>query len=149
MPRHDAATYDDANLILKLYDLRREDELRKARAWFISSFRADSIQEVLEKYPQQSDESRYIRMVVTYWEMVASFLVSGVISHELFFQSGREMLFVWERIRQLTPSARDMFKDPTLYRNLETAAEAFVAYLHQQSPELYPAFAARVAGTPR
>ena len=45
------ATYNDAELILKLYDMRREDKLRAARAWFIANFAANSFSEALEKYP--------------------------------------------------------------------------------------------------
>lgn len=142
------ATYDDVNLILRLYDMRREEKLREARAWFLANFRAESVEEVMQKFPPASDEGRMIRMVVTYWEMVASFLTSGVLNQELFFQTGREMLFVWTRIRHLAPAMREAVKDPTLYRNLENACKAYTDYLSQQGPELVPAFEARVLGSP-
>ena len=86
-------TYDDAQLILKLYEMRREERLRKARAWFSSSFRVRMIDDFTRLCPVGSDENASYRMVVTYWEMVASFVTSGVLHKELFFQSGRELLF--------------------------------------------------------
>ena len=89
------ATYEDVNLVLRLYELRREDRLRKARAWFGQSFKVRTLDEFNQLCPVGSDENAYFRMVVTYWEMTASFITSGVLNQNLFFQSGRELLFVW------------------------------------------------------
>ena len=58
-------------------------------------------------------------MVITYWDMVASFIVSGVLNKELFFQSGRELLLVYERMRAVLPGLRDAYKDPSYLANLE------------------------------
>lgn len=138
------ATYDDVNLILKLYDLRREGKLRQARAWFTSTFHAKTLDEFNALCPQGSENNASFRMVVTYWDMVASFIVSGVLNETLFFQSGRELLFVWERVRELVPQFRQSFKDPTVMRNLETVGNSFAAYLTAESPEAYTAFSARV-----
>jgi uncharacterized membrane protein YgcG len=69
-------TYDDVNLILKLYELRREERMRKARAWF-AKYKASSIDEHLKHYPPGSEEDASFRMVTTYWEMVASFVTAG------------------------------------------------------------------------
>lgn len=147
MARHDMstpATYDDVTLILRLYELRREDKLREARAWFVANFAADSIQDMAARFPPHSDENRMARMVSTHWEMVASFLVSGVLNQELFFQSGREMLLVWTRIKHLVPDMRQQFNDPSLYRNLEQACHSYIEYLNQSSPQAYPSFESRV-----
>lgn len=138
------ATYEDVNLVLRLYELRREEKLRQARAWFLANWWADSVDELMTKYPMTSDENRMARMVVTHWEMVASFIVSGVLNQELFFQSGREMLFVWTRVKHLAPEMRAKFKDPTMYRNLEIACASFIQWLDQQEPGAYAAFEARV-----
>ena len=56
------ATYQDADLVLKLYDMRREEKLRAARAWFTKDFSANSFGELLEKYPQKS--SKYKENVI-------------------------------------------------------------------------------------
>jgi hypothetical protein len=139
-------TYDDVNLILKLYDMRREPRLRDARAWFSASFKAKTLDEALKMLPGNSAENASYRMVVTYWEMVASFITSGVLNQELYFQSGRELLFVWERIRDLVPAQREMYKDPTWLRNMETVATAYIEWMNKQGPEMYAAFSARVRG---
>ncbi len=70
-------SYDEVNLMLRLYDLRREPRLREARAWFVDHFHAGTPEEVMQKYPQGSQENTYIRMVISYWEMVAGIVNRG------------------------------------------------------------------------
>src|SRR5215813_4134286 len=130
-------TYDDAELILKLYDLRREERLRTARAWFITSFSARSLAELMEKYPAGSDHNAYYRMVGTYWDMAASFVVRGIVHEELFFESNGEMLAVWEKMKEFIADLRKVRKNPLLYGNLEKAATRYVAWLNHQAPEAY------------
>ena len=146
MPTGSPPTHDDAQLILRLYELRREERLRKARAWFSSSFRARTTDDFNRLCPVGSDENAYYRMVVTYWEMVASFVTSGVLHKELFFQSGRELLFVWERIRDLLPYVRETTNDLSASANIESVARDFIAWWESRSPGAYAAFSKRVRG---
>src|SRR6185369_9803203 len=88
------STYDDVNLLLRLYDMRREDRLRQARAWFASKFRATSMEDFQKLCPPGSDENASFRQVTSYWEMVASFINQGVLNEQLFFENTREMLLV-------------------------------------------------------
>src|SRR5262249_10344940 len=97
-------TYDEVNLMLRLYDLRRESRLRQARAWFTDNFHPTSPEEMMEKYPQGSEENTYIRMVISYWEMVASIVNRGLINDELFFESNGEIWVVWDRMRGIVPT---------------------------------------------
>ncbi|MFB3777892.1 MAG: hypothetical protein ACE141_09775 [Bryobacteraceae bacterium] len=140
------ATYDDVNLILRLYELRRESKMRAARDWFARNFKAGTLEEVATLCPPGSEENAYLRMVMSYWDMVASFITSGVLNQELFFQSGGEMLFVWERLRHLMPETRERFKNPTLYRNLETVANSFIQHMNKTAPGAYEALVARLRG---
>jgi len=140
------ATYDDAKLILQLYEMRREPRLREARKWFTASFKPKSFEDFTAMCPPGSEPNASYRMVVTYWEMVASFLTSGVLHPELFYQSGREMLFVFERVRDILPALRDAYKHPRELKNLEDASVAFIAWWKQQAPGSHEAFTARVRG---
>lgn len=140
---HARATYDDARLILSLYETRREERLRKARAWFAGSFKPRSLEDFAALCPPGSDENASYRMVTTYWEMVASFVTSGVLSQELFFQSGRELLLVWERLREILPALREKNNDPFAYANLEAVATAYIEHLDRKAPGTYAAFSAR------
>lgn len=140
------ATYDDANLILRLYELRREEKLRQAREWFTANFKPSSFADLQRIAPPGSKENAYIRMVSSYWETAASFVTAGVLNQDLFFQSSGEMLVVWERMRPLVPDLRAMFKNPHSFRHLETVGNAYIKYMESQGPEAYPAFQAMVAG---
>ena len=77
-------TYDDVNLILRLYEQRREDKMRTAREWFAQSFKYHTIEEFNRGCPVGSSMNAYARMVLSYWEMAASFrhqrgVASGVV----------------------------------------------------------------------
>jgi hypothetical protein len=142
---HPRPTYDDANLILRLYEMRREARMRQARAWFTSKCKGvQSFDDLLKLAPAGSDENASYRQVVTYWDLVASFIVSGILHRELFFQSGRELLLVWERVRDLVPSMREAYKDPNYLKNLETVGTEFAAFMKGQSESSYEAFLKRI-----
>jgi hypothetical protein len=140
------ATYDDVNLILRLYEMRREDRLREARKWFTASFKVKTFEDFQALCPPGSEQNASYRMMVTYWEMVASFLTSGVLNNELFYQSGRELLLVWERVRDIVPAAREAYKHPRELRNLEEAATAYIGWWNHTAPGAYDAFSKRVRG---
>ena len=133
-------THDDANLILRLYELRREEKLRQARDWFAANYRASSFEEAQRIAPMGSAEHKYTIMVTSYWDMAASFVASGVLNQELFFQSGGEMLVVWERIRLVVPELRQAFKSPHMYENLEKVAGQYIQWMESKGPEAYAAF---------
>jgi hypothetical protein len=138
------ATYDDANLILRLYELRREEKMRKAREWFAGNFAPASMEDAMKIAPPGSPENAMVRQVVSYWEMVASFVTAGVLNQELLFQSSGEMAVVWERVRPVAPSMREFVKNPNAWRNLETVGNAFIKWMESNGPEAYPAFQAMV-----
>ena len=121
------ATHEDANLLLRLYELRREERMRKAREWFMKNFHASTMEEFQKLCPLGSEENASYRMVVSYWDMAASFVTAGILHQQLFTQNSRELLFVWERIRDIAPALRESFKNANIARNLETVANAMVA----------------------
>lgn len=139
-------TYDDANLILKLYEMRRDDRMRKARVWFTAQFKVKSWDELQKLAPVGTDENASYRMVVTYWDMVASFITSGVLHEELFFQSGRELLLVWERVKDVLPDIRRQYKDPHFWGHLETVGTHFAEYFKARNADAYQAFLKRIKG---
>jgi L-rhamnose mutarotase len=138
------ATYDDANLLLRLYELRREEKLRAARDWFAKNFHASTLEEMQKLCPMGSQENAYIRMVTGYWDMAASFVTSGVLHQELFAQSSREMLFVWIRISDIIPGWREASKNPDIVKNMETVADAMIE--EEKRKGSYDAFRNMVRG---
>jgi hypothetical protein len=127
-------SYEEVNLMLRLYDLRREPRLREARAWFVDHFHAGTPEEVMQKYPQGSQENTYIRMVISYWEMVAGIVNRGLINDELFFESNGEIWVVWDRMRTIVPTWRAAFKNPTLFSGIEETCKRLEAWRERRAP---------------
>ena len=141
------ATYDDANLILRLYDLRREEKLRNARKWFTSSMPAlTSRAQFLEVCPTGSDQNANYRMVTTYWEMAAAFVANGILNRELFYRSNNmELLVVWEKVRRFLPEHRAFNNNALAFRQIEEVAHGFIEYLNQNAPGFHEKWAAAFA----
>jgi len=139
MPSH-----DDANLILRLYELRRDETMRKARKWFAENYFVTNLEEAGALCPPGSQENAYLRQVTSYWEMAASFVASGVLNQELFFQSNQEMLLVWIRVRGILPAMRTATKAPKIWKNLETAGAAYIEYLNRTAPGTFEGFEERM-----
>ena len=131
------ATYQDADLIMKLYDMRREERLRAARAWFMANVNVKSAAEVMEKFPAGSDHNAYFRMVIGYWDMAASFVTRGVVHEELFFENSTEMLAVWLRASGFIEDVRKIRNNPSFFLNLEKAAKKQIEWMNKNAPGAY------------
>jgi hypothetical protein len=138
------ATYEDVNLILRLYELRREPKLREARSWFFAHFLPHSAEDVARIAPPGSPENTYVRMVVSYWDMVSSFVTAGVLNQELLFQSAGELLVCWERVKPTVADIRVAMSNPGLYRNIEAVGTAYADYMRKQGPGAYETFLAMI-----
>jgi hypothetical protein len=110
------STAQDADLILKLYDLRREATMREARNW-IFTFNPTSIQDVIDVLI--GEHSGHYRMVYSYWEMAAAMVNNGSIDEKLFNESNGEQLFVYAKIEPVLAEVRTMFGNPDFLSNLE------------------------------
>jgi hypothetical protein len=139
------ATYDDANLILRLYEIRREDKMRAARSWFAANFRPKTVEEMNQIAAPGTNENANMRQVTSYFEMVASFVTAGVLNKDLYFQSGGEHLLTYLRIRTILPGMREMMKNPTAFKNLETVGEEFLSWYDQKGPGAKEAIIARLS----
>jgi hypothetical protein len=127
--------HHDAELLLRLYDLRREERLREAREWFVRECKSDSVQDFNSRFPRGSREHTSYRMVTSYWEMAASLVNHGLIHEELFFENSNELWLVWQRIKHLAPATREMFKNPHIWENLETTSGKFEKWMNKRAPQ--------------
>lgn len=107
-------THEDAKLVLKLYELRREEKLRAAREWFAGKFFPTSAADV-----EAAAGEVYFRMVTSYWEMAASFVVRGVLNADLLLDSGGEMILLWAKLEDFLPAIRGKAVAPTFLSNIE------------------------------
>jgi hypothetical protein len=128
------ATHEQVNLMLHLYELRREAKLREAREWMSQNFRPKSADEAMKIAPPGSKESAYMRMVLGYWEMVASIANRGLVDEELFFENAGEQWGVWEAVKDLVPTWRAMFANPQFLGNLEEHCKRLDAWREKRSP---------------
>ena len=95
---------EEAGLILNLYDLRREETMRKARDWYFRDFNPQSFADF--NAAMFGEHGAYVRMVVSYWEMAASLVKNGAIGLELFADSNGEHIGVFSKIELLLGEIR-------------------------------------------
>ena len=112
--------HEDANLILKLYDLRRETVMREARNWWFT-FNPTSVQDVMTT--MMGPQSGYMRMVLSYWDMACAMVVNGAIDEDLFNQTNGEHMVVYMKIEPVLNDLRTMFDNPEFLKSLETVVK--------------------------
>jgi hypothetical protein len=114
------ATHADADLILKLYELRREPVMRRARAFMMSLDPVD-IDEIvmLQRDSFGSEENGWYRQVIGYWEMAASFVLRGLIDPDLFLDCNGENIFLYARFTSILEPYMKTFGFPFMPRTGE------------------------------
>lgn len=114
---------ESGDLILKLYDLRREPVLREARAWFSGEFAPTTLEDVIQTV--MGEKSAWFRMVVGYWDMAASLVVFEAIDQKIFNASGDELLSVFAKIEPFLGEMREKWNAPDFLRHLEEVGRQF------------------------
>jgi len=127
-------THDQVNLMLRLYEMRRDPRMREARDWYVSNFRPASLEDISKKWPMGSPGNASMRMVISYWEMVASIVNRGLIDEDFFFENSGEQWIVWERIKPFVGAMRQRSKNPHQYGNLEKHVQRLEAWRDQRAP---------------
>ncbi|MBC7910877.1 MAG: hypothetical protein H7Y30_10285 [Pyrinomonadaceae bacterium] len=114
------ATAQDAELIIKLYDLRRDETMRKARNFIFFDFFPQSADDVKALFgnPELSQQNAYYRQATSYWDMVAAMVNHGSIDKDLFFDTNGEFFAIWAKIGDFVPELRGFF-GPQYMSNLE------------------------------
>ena len=112
--------HEDADLILKLYDLRREKVMREAREWWFT-FNPTNIQEVMAT--MMGEHSGHMRMVLSYWDMACAMVVNGAIDEELFNSTNGEHMLVYMKIEPVLQELRTMFDNQDFAKSLETVVK--------------------------
>lgn len=106
-----------AELLIQLYDLRREATMREARNW-IATFFPKSAEE-LSNTMMDPDVGGYLRMVISYWDMACSFVNHGAIDREMFNDVSGEFLFVFCKIKPFISEIREMYDSPDWMAHFE------------------------------
>lgn len=112
---------EEAGLILKLFELRREDTMRKARDWYFREFGPETMADF--NSAMFSDKSAYLRMVITYWDMAAALVNNGAISLELFDDCNGEHIGTFSKVEPILGEIRAAYS-PRFALNLEKLIDA-------------------------
>jgi len=107
---------EEAGLILKLYELRREETMRKARDWYFREFNPESVADF--NAAMFGEQSGYLRMVISYWDMTAALVNNGAISLQLFNDSNGEHIGVFSKVEPLLGELRAAY-GPQFAANFE------------------------------
>ena len=112
----------EADLILKLYELRREATMRKAREWYLVTFNPESLEDIQKLL--LGEHSGYLRMVWSYWDMAAALVNHGAISLDLFTDTNGEQFGTFSKVEPFLAEFRTFFGRPSFLANLERLIDA-------------------------
>ena len=113
--------HEEANLILKLYELRREPVMRQARDWYFLEFNPESAADVDKT--MMGEHSGHLRMVFTYWDMAAALVKHGALSMELFNDTNGEHMMVFSKLEPFLKEMRANY-GPQMLANLEQLVDS-------------------------
>jgi hypothetical protein len=120
------ATPADAEIILKLYELRTESLMRQARAWMTGEFWPNTPEEFFAVAQNPGDpHNAFFRQVISYWEMAAAMVLHGAVSAELFVDCNGEGFFLLGKFAHILDGIRE--KMPTFMNKTSELANRFSA----------------------
>lgn len=127
-------TFEQAQLHLQVFEMRREARLRQARDWFFKNYYADTFEEAMRIAAPMTEGGTNFMMVVSYWEQACAFLNYGLLHEDLFFETSGEFFGVWERVKPTLQQCRERFVSKTFLANLEKAAQRYETWIESRSP---------------
>ncbi|MBZ5698027.1 MAG: hypothetical protein LAN18_05715 [Acidobacteriia bacterium] len=127
-------THEQAQLHLKVYEMRRESRLREARDWFFKNYFADSLEDAMRIAAPGTEAGTFVMMVFGYWEQACALLNYGLLHEDLFFETSGEFFGVWERVKPFIKQGRERFVDKHFLAHLEKAATRYETWMETRSP---------------
>ena len=112
------ATHADVDIILRLYELRREGVMREARKFMAFEFWPTSFEDLGKVFAGQGKEFAYFRQVTSYWDMAMSFVARGALDPTLFLDNCNEMIFIYAKLRPFLPALRETVS-PLFWKRVE------------------------------
>ena len=112
-----STAYESATLLIRLYELRREPTMREARAWYTSQFHPNSVDDLVQAL--RGPNSAHFRMVTSYWDMAASFVLNGAIDEKMFADANGEHVIVYAKLEPFVEEYRKVMGNPNYYGSLE------------------------------
>ena len=110
----------DVQAILKLYELRRDEKMRVARAWYFTEFNPASAADIVKLMLSGQEPSASYRMITSYWDMASSLVNNGRIDEKLFLEANSEHLAVFAKLEPFIAEVREAFGEANYLAHLET-----------------------------
>src|SRR5262249_54516163 len=109
----------DVGLILKLYELRRDEMMRRARNWYATEFQPQSAKDIIRLMLSGQEQSAYYRMITSYWDMAASLVNNGGIDEKMFLEANGEHIGTFCKVAPYIEEVRGLLGSPDYLRQLE------------------------------
>jgi hypothetical protein len=109
--------YESATLLIRLYELRRDATMREARNWYAREFNPSSVDDVMQTV--RGPHSAHFRMVTSYWDMAASFVLNGAIDEKMFNDANGEQLVAFAKLEPFLAGYRAQMGNPAYLSSLE------------------------------
>ena len=127
-------TFEQAQLHLQLFEMRREPKLRQARDWFFQNYFPKTFEESMRIAAPGTENGTFVMMVFSYWEQACAFLNYGLIHEDLFFETSGEFYGVWERVKSGIQEGRKQFSNKLFLAHVEQAANRYEKWIETRSP---------------
>ncbi|HEV8240990.1 MAG TPA: hypothetical protein VGS57_16610 [Thermoanaerobaculia bacterium] len=137
--------FESAQLIVKLFELRRDPVMREARNWFVREFNPDTFADV--QAALAGPHNPHLRMVAGYWDMACSFVVHGAIDRQMFIDANPEVFATFAKVHPLLAEIRAMAPQPGFAKNIEQVVMAEPG-VEERLEKLRQRFKAMAAATP-
>lgn len=111
---------NDALAILKLYELRRDPEMRQSRQWFFTDFAPKSAMDIVMLFRDGERASANYRMITSYWDTACSLVLNGAIDEKTFLDANTEHIFIYAKLQPFLAEVRELFGMPDYLINFET-----------------------------
>ena len=123
MAKGKKATAKDAQVLIQLYDLRREPVMRAARKFMVSEFWPQNFGEMKAlMFDFGSERNAFARQCLSYWDMAAAMVLHGAVDENLFFATNNEPYFLFAKFGQFLPQLRKEYVSADFLMHLETLA---------------------------
>ena len=125
----------DAELILKLTEMRMWDKIDDAFIWMYTQYKASSYEEFKEKYPRGTKERKYFSTVCNFFELCAVLVLRGYLNEDLFFDLGFGLDIIWKKVKPMM----DGFRKETsmrMYENFELLYKRHEEWLEKNPPKI-------------
>jgi hypothetical protein len=129
------ATPADAEIILRLYELRTESVMRQARAWLVGEFWPSTAEELFTVLLNPAEpHNAFLRQVLSYWEMAAAMVLHGAVSAELFVDCNGEGFFLLAKFSHILEGVREqnpgfLIKTSELVNRFSAASQRYEVVL--------------------